>query len=535
MSTVKDVTFDLLRRLGLTTIVGNPGSTEEPFLKDFPKDFDYVMALQEASVVSLADGLSQGLRKPVIVNLHTGAGTGNAMCAILTAYLNKTPLIITAGQQTRDMLLIEPMLTNIDATSLPRPWVKWAYEPARAQDIPAAFMRAYATAVQQPAGPVYLSLPLDDWDQPMDATDVLRTVSTRVGPDPARVAEFAARINAAKAPVLVYGADMARGGADVWADGIALAERLGVPVWASPFCERPPFPETHPQFAGPLPPAIAPLSALLKGHDLIVVIGAPVFRYYPYVPGSYLPEGAELLQVTDDPDAASKAAIGDSLVSDAGLFLKALLPQANARVAFAGGPLRKPPQTPTGELPLTPAAVYATLNALLPDDFVLTQESPSNIPQLQDQIRVRKPDVSYAFASGALGWTTPAAVGLALAERQSGRNRPVLCVMGDGSFQYSIQGVYTGVQQKAHLIYVVLQNEEYGILKEFAELENTPNVPGLDLPGLDIVSLGKAYGANTSKAETTEELAGAFKGALDHHGTSVIVVPITRALRGLLG
>lgn len=535
MSTVKDVTFDLLRQLGLTTVVGNPGSTEEPFLKNFPADFDYVMALQEASVVSIADGLSQGLRKPVIVNLHTGAGTGNAMCAILTAYLNKTPLIITAGQQTRDMLLIEPMLTNVDATNLPRPWVKWAYEPVRAQDVPAAFMRAYATAVQQPAGPVYLSLPLDDWDQPMEPIDVLRTVSTRVGPDPARVAEFAARINAAKSPVLVYGADIARGGADVWADGIALAERLGVPVWASPFCERPSFPETHPQFAGPLPPAIGPLSALLAGHDLVVVIGAPVFRYYPYVPGSYLPEGAELLQVTDDPNASSKAAVGDSLVSDAGLFLEALMPLVNARTAFAGAPLRKPPQTPTAELPLTPAAVYATLNALLPDDFVLTQESPSNIPQLQDQIRVDKPDVSYAFASGALGWTTPAAVGLALAERESGRNRPVLCVMGDGSFQYSIQGVYTGVQQKAHLIYVVLQNEQYGILKQFAELEKTPNVPGLDLPGLDIVSLGKAYGANTSKADTTEDLASAFKAALDFKGTSVIVVPITRKLGGLLG
>ncbi|MCX5494426.1 benzoylformate decarboxylase [Kaistia dalseonensis] len=535
MSTVKDVTFNLLRQLGLTTVVGNPGSTEEPFLKNFPDDFNYVMALQEASVVSIADGLSQGLRKPVIVNLHTGAGTGNAMCAILTAYLNKTPLIITAGQQTRDMLLIEPMLTNIDATMLPRPWVKWAYEPTRAQDVPGAFMRAYATAVQEPAGPVYLSLPLDDWDQPMDEIELRRTVSTRIGPDPARVEEFASRINKAKSPVLVYGADMARGGADVWADGIALAERLGVPVWTSPFCERPPFPETHPQFAGPLPPAIGPLSGLLKGHDLIVVVGAPVFRYYPYVPGSYLPEGAELIHVTDDANAAAKAAVGDSLVSDAGLFLEALLPLVEARSAFAGASLRAAPKIPSDELPLTPAAVFATLNGLLPDDFVLTQESPSNIPQLQDQIRVRKPDVSYAFASGALGWTVPAAVGLALAERDSGRNRPVLCIMGDGSFQYSVQGVYTGVRQKAHLIYVVLQNEEYGILKQFAELENTPNVPGLDLPGLDIVSLGKGYGANTSSAKTIEELSSAFKAALDFKGTSVIVVPITPKLGGLLG
>lgn len=535
MPTVKDVTFNLFRKLGLTTIVGNPGSTEEPFLKNFPADFEYVMALQEASVVSLADGLSQGLRKPVLVNIHTGAGTGNAMCAIFTAYMNKTPLIITAGQQTRDMLLSEPMLTNVEATMMPRPWVKWAYEPVRAQDIPGAFMRAYATAIQEPAGPVYLSLPLDDWDQPMDDIDVARIVSARTGPDPVCIADFAARINAAKAPVLVFGGDVARAGESAWANAVALAERLAAPAWGSPFCERPGFPETHPQFAGVLPPAIKSLSTKLEGHDLVVVIGAPVFRYYPYVAGPYLPENAELLHVTDDPNAAAKAVVGSSMVSDVGLFLEALLPKVTSRATYAGKPLREPPQQPTDELPLSPAAVYATVNALLPDDFVMTQESPSNIPHMQDQIRVGRPDVSYSFASGGLGWTTPASVGLAIAERQSGRNRPVVCFMGDGSFQYSVQGVYTAVQQKAHVIYIVLQNEEYGILKEFAELENTPGVPGLDLPGIDIVSLGRAYGARSICASNAVELADAFKASLAFKGTSVIVVSITRKLIPLIG
>lgn len=534
MSTVKEVTFNLLRKLELTTIVGNPGSTEEPFLKNFPKDFDYVMALQEASVVSIADGLSQGLRKPVVVNIHTGAGTGNAMCAIFTAYLNKTPLIITAGQQTREMLLGEPMLTNIQSTLLPQPWVKWAYEPARAQDIPAAFMRAYAVAVQEPAGPVYLSLPLDDWEQPMQEIDVSRAVSTRTGPDPLLVTEFAKRINAANNPVLICGGDIARSGEGAWRDITALAERLGVPAWTAPFCERPAFPETHPQFAGFLPAAIGPLSDKLEGHDLVLVVGSPVFRYYPYVPGSFLPEGAELLHVTDDPDATAKAVIGTSMVSNVGLFLDALLPQITSRTAYAGEPLRKPPQPSSDALPMTPDTVYSTLNALLPEDFVLAQESPSNVPQLQDQIRIGKPDVSYAFSSGALGWTTPAAVGLALAERKTQRNRPTVCVMGDGSFQYSVQAVYTAVQQKAHVIYVVMQNEEYGILKEFAELENTPGVPGLDLPGIDIVALGNAYGARTTRASDTHELSHAFQKALAFQGASVIVVPITSKLTALL-
>lgn len=194
MPNVREATIALLRRLGLTTIVGNPGSTEEPFLQDFPEDFTYVLALQECSAVAMADGLSQGLRAPVLVNLHTGAGLGNAMGAVVSAFLNKTPLIVTAGQQTRRMLLGEPFLANIDAENMPRPWVKWSYEPRRPQDVPGAFMRAFAMAVQPPAGPVFLSLPLDDWDQEAEDGDVLRTVSRRAAPDPDRLADLARRI-----------------------------------------------------------------------------------------------------------------------------------------------------------------------------------------------------------------------------------------------------------------------------------------------------------------------------------------------------
>jgi benzoylformate decarboxylase len=533
MRTVKDITFDLFRKLGLTTVVGNPGSTEETFLKNFPEDFNYVMALQEASVVGIADGLSQGLRKPVIVNVHTGAGIGNAMGCILTAYQNKTPLIITAGQQTREMLLLEPLLTNIDAVNLPRPWVKWSYEPSRPEDIPAAFMRAYATAVQQPAGPVFLSLPMDDWDKEMEEVDVFRTVSMRTGPDPARVEEFAAAINAARNPVLVYGSDIARG--EAWDEGIRFAEALGAPVWAAPFSERTPFPENHPLFAGALPAAIGPLSDKLSGHDLLVVIGAPVFRYYPFVPGKYLPPGARLLHVTDDPNMSSKAPVGESLVSDSRLFLQSVLPLVARRTGTrAAKSVAVPPPSPD-DLPLTPDRVFEILSPLCPADMVVVEESPSNIIDLQRRLKIVKPDSFYTFASGGLGWDMPAAVGLALAEKQSGRNRPVLAVIGDGSFQYSVQSIYTGVQQAAHVIFVVLRNEEYAILKEFAVLEHTPNVPWLDLPGIDIVSLGRGYGAASASASTPEEIAAAFQNALAFKGTSVIEIPISKKLHPLLG
>src|SRR5580658_7063377 len=357
--TVWEATYNLLRKLGLTTIFGNPGSTEQPFLKNFPKDFQYVLGLQEASVVAMADGFAQGTKKPALVNLHSGAGTGNGMCAIMTAFQNKSPLIITAGQQTREMVLSDPLLTNRDETVLPRPWVKWAYQPVRAQDVPGAIMRAYVTAVQPPAGPVYVSIPLDDWDQPALGEAVIRSASARCSPDPERVASFAERIKKSKNPVLVYGPELERAGG--WEAGVKFAERLKAPVYISPLSDKASFPQTHPQFRGMVPIAIGPLSKKLQGHDLIIVVGAQVFRYYPFVAGDYLPQGAELLQVTNDPWDAAAAVVGESLLSDSKLALDAFIdaiPAVTSRTVPAAATIeRKLPSTPNN--PLTALEAFA--------------------------------------------------------------------------------------------------------------------------------------------------------------------------------
>src|SRR3954452_22105405 len=344
-ATVRDVTYELLRTYGLTTIFGNVGSTEEPFLADFPSDFRYILGLQEASAIAMADGYAQSTRRPALVNLHSGPGTGNSMGNLMGAFENKTPLIVTAGQQTRDMLLMEPWLTNVEATTLPRPWVKWAYEPVRAQDVPAAFMRAIATALQPPAGPVFLSLPLDDWNQPCEGPAVVRTVATRVAPDPARLDEFADALRHASSPVMVYGAAIARGNG--WSEATALAEALNAPVWAAPASERTPFPEDHPLYRGELPFAMRPLSQRLEGHDLALVVGAPVFRYYPYVPGPYVPSGMRLLHISDDPGESARAPIGDSLLGDAVLSLAVLTDLLPVRPRSNGtAPARVKPARP---------------------------------------------------------------------------------------------------------------------------------------------------------------------------------------------
>src|SRR5947207_8118094 len=183
MATVRDAVIGLLRDAGMTTIFGNPGSTELPLFKNFPDDFRYVLGLQESVVVGMADGFAQATGNAAVVNLHSAAGVGHAMGNIFTAYRNRTPLVITAGQQARSILPYDPFLFSAQATELPRPYVKWSAEPARAEDVPLAGARAYYTAMQPPRGPVLISIPADDWERRCDPV-AARVVSIESRPEP---------------------------------------------------------------------------------------------------------------------------------------------------------------------------------------------------------------------------------------------------------------------------------------------------------------------------------------------------------------
>src|SRR3954452_9052171 len=214
---VREASFDLLRARGMTTMFGNPGSTELPMLADWPGDFSYVLGLQEAVVVGMADGYAQASGKTTLVNLHTAPGVGNAMGAIFNAQANKSPLVITAGQQVRAVMTMQANLTNKDAARMPHPLVKWSYEAPRAADVPAALGRACHMASLPPKGPAFLSIPMDDWEEEADAEGarhaIERTASGASAADPAAIARLADRLGAAKSPVLIAGPDIDASGA----------------------------------------------------------------------------------------------------------------------------------------------------------------------------------------------------------------------------------------------------------------------------------------------------------------------------------
>jgi benzoylformate decarboxylase len=513
VSTVREASFDLFRAHGMTTMFGNPGSTELPMLEDFPDDFTYVLGLQEAVVVGMADGFAQASGGPALVNLHTAPGVGNAMGAIFNAQANHSPLVITAGQQVRSLITLQANLTNRDATRMPHPLVKWSYEAARAADVPHALARATHLATLPPKGPTFVSIPMDDWDAEADPDGaraaIARTTSGRAGADPAAVAELARRLEAAASPVMIAGPEIDAGGC--WAAAVALAERQALPVFAvpAPGGGRLGFPEGHANFRGVLPPAIGPLSETLTGRDLILVVGSSVFPYYPNLPGPLLPEGAELVQITSDPDEAARAPMGDAIVADVGLTLERLLDEVGESDRDPGESLPEPVAGPEQD-PITGTAAMHALAAAFPDDGIVVLEAPSSTLALRNQLRISRPGSYFFGAGGGLGFGLSAAVGVQLAEP----DRPVVCVVGEGSVQYAVTAFWSAVAHQAPVTFLVLRNSEYAILKWFSAIESVEGAPGLDLPGLDTAAIATGYGVNSQRVATAEELREGLGAAI---------------------
>jgi len=506
MATVREATFDLLRRLKMTTVFGNPGSTELPFLRDFPEDFRYVLGLQEATVLGMAEGFAQGEGRAALVNLHTGPGLGNAMGAMITAWHNKTPLLVTAGQQDRRHRALEPLLTG-KLVELARPYVKRSFEPVRAADVPREIHRAYHTAMQHPRGPVFVSVPMDDWDAEAEAPTDHEVVHSSA-PAPGALARFADTLAGARNPAVVVGAGVGRAGA--FHDVVALAEKLAAPVWQAPISPLAGFPQDHPLFQGHLPPAQKALAGTLSGNDVVLVLGAPVFLYYPYVPGPTVADGTRVLHVSEDPEEAASAAVGESLVGDVGIAVRVLtelLPRTDRRPP----PAQEPPSQPEPVTPMSVEYVMHTLAAVLPEGAAVFDETASSMAKLHRYVRFNEPDGYRTSAAGGLGFCMPASVGFKLAAP----GKPVVCVVGDGSSMYSIQALWSAARYGAEVAFIVINNRGYSILKGFRDAIGAGDtVPGLDVEGIGFVDVARGLGVEGELVERDGDLMPAIKRAL---------------------
>lgn len=486
--TVREAALAVMARLGLTTIFGNPGSTEISFLTDLPAPFRYVLALHEASVAGMATGYALGRGEPAFVNLHAAPGLGNAVNAIANARDCRAPLVVVAGQQDRRHLASEPFLAGRSLERLAGDYLVWSNFPARPQDVPGAIARAYHEA-QGARGPALVVVPMGDWAEPADelAARAPATVVRSRSVTGEELTALADMLISAAAPVLVAGAGVPSDPAG-WDQVIALAERLGGPVWQEPFASRAGFPHDHPLFAGDLPWVRARMREVLSGHDLVLTLGTSAFRGYLFEEASRISKpGTRVAVVTDDPaeayrSAADLAVVGP--VSAACAALVKLVPvrqRTFSRVATAA-PAPDLPSAP--DAPLQPGEVFAELALRLPRDTVLVEETPSTRLELLARIPPRTPLGLFSNGGGGLGFGLTGAIGLRFALP----GRPVVAVVGDGSAMYTIQSLWSAVQYNIGILAIVMRNGRYAAMDELARASGGagawPAFPGIDVAGM---------------------------------------------------
>ena len=507
-ATVRDATFDLFRRRGLTTLFANPGSTEVPFLVGLPDDLRFVLGLHEGSVIGLATGYAIGTGRPALALLHTTAGLGNAVAALATARMNRAPLVVTVGQQDRRHLAYEPFLAG-KLAGLAGEYPVKVEQPARGQDVPGAIERAYHAA-ETSRGPAIVIVPMDDWeaeaDDEREPAAVTGPVLRATGVTPENVAPLAQFLDAAEAPALVVGA-----GADhpeTWAALVELAERLCAPVFQEPFGGRQGFPGDHPYFMGVLPAERPNLRERLAPYDAVLVVGAPAFRQAGYAPGRLTEEGTRVAVLGDDPDEVHRSAAELAVIAP----LPAACRELVNRVAARPGPPPQPrewpavPAPPAPGEPLTASHVLAALAERLPRDAVVLEEAPVDRPELNARLRAREPLGYLSAAQGGLGFALPGATGLRMALPE----RPIVAVTGDGAALYCVQALWTAARYKVGAVYVVLANGGYRVMDRIAEAHGGGSWPWPSFGELALSAVARSFGCPARRIATPAELAAAL-------------------------
>ena len=524
-TTVRGAVFELLRGFGLRTVFGNPGSTELPMFVDFPADFRYVLGLQESVVVGMADGHAQATRNAAFVNLHSAVGVGHAMGAIFTAYKNRTPMLITAGQQSRSILPFDPFLASARATELPRPYVKWAVEPARAEDVPLAIARAYYLAMMPPRGPVLVSVPADDWAMPADAL-APRRVASALRPDPALLAEIGAALDGARAPAFVVGAAVDRDGA--WDQAVQLAERHHARVFIAPMAGTCGFPGDHALFAGsPEPDARAhrrrARAARCGGGRRCAGLHLSRGRRRPAraaahaaVPADRRPRhrrlGAAGQRRAVQPEARLAGPAGPAGAA------------AHARPRHAGSGRPAPSRRRPASGCRWPTCCRPWPRPRDPSSIVV-EEAPSARPVMHERLPILRSGTFYEMCSGGLGFGMAAAVGVALARPEA----RTIALIGDGSAMYTIQALWNAAQAKLPITFIILNNGRYAALQDFAPrfgFAAGVKPEGSDLPGLDFLALAAGHGVPARRIRSADELQQALPAALCSEGPLLLDIEV---------
>ncbi len=533
----KQVLMESLIAHEVEYVFGNPGTTESPILDallDYPQ-LRYVVALHEGVALGAASYYAQASGKPAAVNIHVAPGLGNALGMLYNALKARSPLIVTAGQQDTRLRLRGPVLGH-DLVAMAAPLTKWSVQVERADEFALIVHRALKIATDPPAGPVFVALPIDVLEQETDVEPFAPGRLYRAPqPDPEGIRAAAELLLASVRPAIVVGDDAASAASEV----AALAERLGAAVWCEGIRMHQALPSRHPNFRLGLPFDTVAIRTALDGVDVVLLVGGPFFEEVWYAPGSPLPPGAKAIHVESSPERlAHNLPVSLGLVSHPRAALAALAAavERGAGPAFREAAARRNDglralKTQDAEAqraraakrwdraPISVPRFMAELASALPPEAIVVDESITASIDLARTVQFEGTGDYVGARGGGIGQALPGALGVKLAHP----DRPVVAVSGDGSAMYSIQALWTAAHHDLAVVFVILNNREYRILKHNMDTyrqrfgaKPDRGYPNMDLvaPDLGFVDLARGMGVEGARITTPGELRPALDKAL---------------------
>ncbi len=547
--------LELLRSEGVRVLFGNPGTTELPLMDALAgeEEIRYVLALQEALVMAMADGYARASGGIGVANVHVAPGLGNAMGMLFDAQKAGSPVLVTAGQQAQGFGITEPNL-YAELPPIAQPFVKYAVEARSIADLPRLLHRAVKTALAPPSGPVFLSLPVDvmNAEGPV-AVGQPNRVAPHITADPAEIARAAVLLRGASRPVIIAGDAVAQSYSS--AELVAFAEALGAPVYLEGEPTTLPFPPAHPLFRGPIIRLGAAIRRILDAHDLLFSAGADLFTLSLPPDVVPVPDDFPIIHLDTDPWQLGKnfttaaALLGDPRTTLPALTtaLEAVMTSADfarrdarlvavtAEIAGDFAALDARARGEAGRSPISPLALMQAIGETLPPEAVVVDESISSGAGMFQFLRNAPPGSVFGNRGGGIGWGLPAAIGVQLALPE----RRVVALIGDGSAMYSIQALWTAAHDKVPVIFVILNNGAYRILKQRLSATNgiaaqRGRYVGMELndPAINFTGLATALGVPAVAVSTIPKFIEALRLGLKSERPLLIDVSIDPAFQG---
>ncbi|MCD0502306.1 thiamine pyrophosphate-binding protein [Bordetella petrii] len=540
----RDIFLELLLDEGITHFFGNPGTTELPIIEALPRhpDLQYVLGLQEAVVVAMADGYSRATGRLTACNLHCAPGLGNAMGAIYNAKFSGSPIIITAGQYEIGYGLTEPLLYE-PLVQIAQPLVKWAVEVQRPEDLPRIVRRAAKIAMTPPMGPVFISLPGSVLHAEVDVDFGKRTrIEHAVRPTDAVIEAVAGDILRAKKPVIIAGSELEL--RDAFAEAAAFAELIGAPVYVEPVPYNARFPNTHPLAMGDITRNQPQVRKTLSEYDLLICLGADLLRMSPFNPVDPMPSGLNVVHISERPwELGKNYHVEHAICAN----VKATLTDLNAKISGANhGDLCSSAQQRVNAITsknwqvarsaeidriksltqtekIHPDELMLGISEYLPDTAIVVEESLTTASCLAKLLKIDSGCRYFGLASGGLGFGLAGAVGVSLAHP----DKQVVAVLGDGSSMYGIQGLWTAAHFQLAITFVIVNNRSYRILKD-----RMPGAPGaanfigmdFDNPPMSFVDIAHGLGLPASKVRSQAELQAFLESLESRNGPRLVEV-----------